>query len=110
MTRAPKGFTIMNSERSLAYGRVMKTLEDLGPAKLHDLERQRVRNGADTLLFAAPEDAAAFDALTDVERLLRDLVDSGRWTAETADRLGGDVAACGPGFADDDLSFAGRAA
>jgi hypothetical protein len=96
----------MTSERSLAYGRVMKTLEDLGPAKLHDLERQRLRSAADTLLFAPPEDPAAFDAMTDVEHLTRHLIDSGRWTAEVADRLADDIAACGPGFVDDDLSFA----
>jgi hypothetical protein len=100
----------MTSERSLAYGRVIKTLEDLGPAKLHDLERQRIRNAADTLLFAPPEDPAAFDAMTDVEHLMRDLVDAGRWTAETAERLADDVAACGPDLVDDDLEFAGRAA
>jgi hypothetical protein len=100
----------MTNERSLAYGRVMKTLEDLGPAKLHDLERQRLRNAADTLLFAPSEDPAAFDAVTDIERLTRDLVDAGRWTAETAERLADNVAACGPGFVDGDLAFAGRAA
>ena len=59
----------MTSERSLAYGRVMKTLEDLGPAKLHDLERQRVRQAADALLFAPPQDPGAFDAITDIEHL-----------------------------------------
>jgi hypothetical protein len=91
-----KEVSSMTSERSLAYGRVMKTLEDLGPAKLHDLERQRVRNAADTLLFAPPEDPPVFDAITDVEHLARHLIDSGRWTAESARRLADDVAACGP--------------
>src|SRR4051794_10929033 len=88
----------MTSERSLAYGRVMKTLEDLGPAKLHDLERQRVRQAADTLLFADPEDPGTVDALSDIEQLRGFLVDSGRWTNETASRLADDVAACGPVF------------
>jgi hypothetical protein len=91
----------MTSERSLAYGRVIKTLEDLGPAKLHDLERQRVRQAADTLLFAPPHDPGAIDAMTDVEHLCRHLVDSGRWTAPTADRLADDVASCGPEFVGD---------
>jgi len=91
----------MTSERSLAYGRVMKTLEDLGPAKLHDLERQRVRQAADTLLFAPPEDPGAFDAMTDIEHLCRHLVDTGRWTGPTAERLADDVAACGPALVDD---------
>src|SRR5690349_3773448 len=88
----------MTSERSLAYGRVMKTLEDLGPAKLHDLERQRVRQAADTLLFATPEEPDVVDALSDIEQLTRFLVDSGRWNAETAARLADDVSACGPDF------------
>jgi hypothetical protein len=94
----------MTSERASAYGRVMKTLEDLGPAKLHDLERRRVRAAADALLFADPGDHAAVDALRDAEQLVRDLIESGRWTAETAGRLADDVAACGPGV------VAGRAA
>jgi len=86
----------MTSERSLAYGRVMKTLEDLGPAKLHDLERQRVRSAADELLFAQPDHPGAHDAVADIEHLTDALVDAGRWTPETARRLADDVAACGP--------------
>jgi hypothetical protein len=101
----------MTSERSLAYGRVMKTLEDLGPAKLHDSERQRVRSAADTLLFAPPEDPGAFDAITDIEHLVSDLIESDRWTVETADRLADDLAACGPELVDEGpLPFAGRTA
>src|SRR3712207_2921205 len=95
---APAPHPPMTNERSLAYGRVMKTLEDLGPAKLHDLERQRVRQAADTLLFAPPEDPGAFDAIADIEHLVRFLTESGRWTPETAGRLADDVTACGPGL------------
>ena len=91
----------MTSERSLAYGRVMRMLEDLGPAKLHDLERMRIRNAADTLLFAPREDPGAFDAVSDIEHLARHLIESGRWSHETAELLADDVAACGPGFVDD---------
>ena len=87
----------MTSERSLAYGRVMKTLEDLGPAKLHDLERERVRQAADTLLFAAPTDPGADEAVADIDHLARFLVETERWTPETAARLADDVMACGPG-------------
>jgi hypothetical protein len=90
----------MTPERSHAYARVMKTLDDMGPAKLHDLERQRVRNAADALLFAGPTDLLALDAMTDVERLMRHLADAGRWTVESADRLADDVAACGPSWLD----------
>ena len=86
----------MTPDRSQAYTRVMKTLEDMGPAKLHDLERQRVRNAADVLLFAPPTDLGALDAMTDVDRLAQHLTESGRWTAERANQLADDVAACGP--------------
>jgi hypothetical protein len=89
----------------------MKILEDLGPAKLHDLERQRIRNAADTLLFAPDHDPGAFDALADVEHLTRSLVEAGRWTQPTAESLADDVAACGPSFgADVTVSDVSRAA
>lgn len=89
----------MTPERSQAYGRVTKTIEDIGPAKLHDLEGQRIRNAADTLLFAASSmDQHVFDALADVENLTRHLTESERWSGERARRLADDVAACGPSF------------
>jgi hypothetical protein len=76
----------------------MKTLDDMGAAKLHDLERQRVRNAADTLLFATPNDPGGLDALTEIEHLCRHLSDSGRWTVDRAAVLSDDVAACGPAW------------
>jgi hypothetical protein len=88
----------MTSERSTAYGRVMKTLEDIGPAKLHDLERQRIRQAADVLLFAPDQDPGAFDAMADIEQLARHLAESGRWTSERASKLADDVADCGPAW------------
>lgn len=90
----------MTSERSNAYGRVMRTLSEVGPAKLHSAEAAIVREAADTLLFtAAPQDPAAIEAITLVERLMGDLTESERWTAESAQRLADDVAACGPALA-----------
>jgi hypothetical protein len=86
----------VTNERAQAYGRVMKTLEDMGPAKLHDLERHRIRSAADVLLFAPPNDPAALDELTGVEHLVRHLAETGRWTAQRANELSDDVAACGP--------------
>ena len=87
----------MTSERSNAYGRVMKTLSDVGAVKLHDDELSIVRDAADSLLFASTlEDAAAAEAIMLVENLMGDLTESGRWTAESAQRLGDDIAACGP--------------
>ena len=91
----------MTSERSQAYGRVMKTLEDMGAAKLHDLERQRIRNAADALLFADPDDSGALEAMADVEHLARHLAESDRWSAERARQLADDVAECGPAWSGD---------
>jgi hypothetical protein len=85
----------MNSERTQAYGRVVKTLEDLGPAKLQPAEQDRVREAADTLIFAAGlEEARA--SLEDVDALAENLVASGRWSDERAQQLVEDILACGP--------------
>jgi hypothetical protein len=85
----------MTSERTQAYGRVVRTLDDLGPAKLQPGELERVRDAADTLIFAAhPEEVHA--ALGDVQELAEHLVSSGRWTEERAEELLRDNEACGP--------------
>ena len=85
----------MNSERTQAYGRVVKTLEDLGPAKLQPAELGRVRDAADTLIFAAGVDEARA-SLEDVDALAEHLVASGRWSEERAQQLVEDILACGP--------------
>ena len=85
----------MNSERTQAYGRVVKTLEDLGPAKLQPAEQDRVREAADTLIFAADLDEARA-AMADVDALAEHLVASGRWSDERAKQLVDDLLACGP--------------
>jgi hypothetical protein len=85
----------MTSDRTQAYGRVIKTLEDLGPSKLLPAEQDRVREAADNLIFAAgPDDAR--DTLIDVEMLAEHLVASGRWSSERAEQLVDDLLACGP--------------
>jgi hypothetical protein len=86
----------MTTDRSCAYARVTKTVADLGPAKLHDLEQRRVRNAADALLFAGAHDLEALAALDDIEQLMQELISCGRWTPQRAGRLADDVAACGP--------------
>lgn len=82
----------MDNDRSQAYGRVVKALSDLGPAKLSADEQQVVRTAADALLF----DGDAYDELSAVEDLAQQLVDADRLSAERARRLVDDVAACGP--------------
>jgi hypothetical protein len=87
----------MSPERTQAYRRVIRTLEELGSTKLLGEEQDRFREAADTLIFSSePLDQEALGALSDAERLCRALVDSGRWQEVTAMRLADDVADCGP--------------
>ena len=85
----------MNSERTQAYGRVLRTLEEVGPAKLHGPELERIREAADTLIFAGTLEQAR-EALADVDALCEHLVATGRWSEERAAGLEHDVLACGP--------------
>jgi hypothetical protein len=85
----------MNTERTQAYGRVIKTLEDLGPTKLQPAEQARIREAADTLIFAADLDEARA-ALEDIDALAEHLVASDRWSDERARQLVDDLLACGP--------------
>jgi hypothetical protein len=88
----------MNPKRAHAYRRVTLTLHELGPSKLLEAEQERIRNAADNLIFSSDLaiDIPAREALGDVERLCRALVDSGRWEQATAERLANDLAECGP--------------
>jgi hypothetical protein len=85
----------MTSERSQAYGRVMQTIADLGPSKLHPAEQDRIRDAADTLLFCEDGTCAA-EALGDVRVLTGQLVESGRWLEESVEKLLGDLEDAGP--------------
>ena len=85
----------MNSERTQAYGRVLRTLEDVGPTKLHRTEQTRVRDAADTLIFAVDLNGARA-ALEEVGALAGRLVESGRWSDALAERLVDDLLSCGP--------------
>lgn len=85
----------MTSERTQAYGRVKRTLEDVGPTKLHPDELSRIRDAADTLVLAATlEEARA--TLADVDALATHLVATGRWSEARAAELRQDLMACGP--------------
>jgi hypothetical protein len=87
----------MSPDRTQAYLRVTRTLEDLGPTKLHGLEQDVIRDAADSLFFAASRDED--DATTAVEHiraLTEQLSGSGRWSAERAGELLSDLLACGP--------------
>ena len=88
----------MTSERSQAYGRVVKWLEDMGPSKLTAPEQETVRDAADSLFFC--EDIRADDqaqaALDELKAMTDRLVEADRWLPETAERLVDDVEGCGP--------------
>jgi hypothetical protein len=88
----------MTSERSQAYGRVTKLVDDLSASKLHASEQQTIRDAADALFFCEDlsGDAEARRALDALERLVDGLLESERFTPETAGRLQADVEACGP--------------
>jgi hypothetical protein len=85
----------MTSERTQAYGRVMRTIDDVGTTKLHESERERIREAADTLVLAASADEARA-ALDDVEALCEHLAATDRWSAERAAELLQDLLDCGP--------------
>jgi len=85
----------MTNERTQAYGRVVQTLADLGPTKLLPGEQARIRDAADTLIFA-PTLEEARDALRDMGALAEHLLKSGRWLEERVDTLIADLLACGP--------------
>lgn len=88
----------MTSERSQAYGRVTKLVDDLAASKLHADEQQTIRDAADALFFCEDigQDPDARGALDAVESLIHRLVENERFTPETADRLRADIGGCGP--------------
>jgi hypothetical protein len=93
----------MTENRAAAYGRIIRTLRDLGPAKLWPAEVECVREAADALLFCddVVADPVARIALDQAAMLVQNLIDAERWTAESGRRLLDDVWACGPWNAPD---------
>jgi hypothetical protein len=92
--------TDMTSNRSDAYGRVMRMLADLGASKFHEDEQAVIREAADTMFFCErlETDDAALDAMAAVYELTDWLVAADRVTAVTAARIVADIEACGPGM------------
>ena len=88
----------MTENRAHAYGRIVRTLRDLGPAKLWPAEEECIREAADALLFCDDlvEDSVARSALDYAAGLVEHLIDAERWTVESARRLLDDIWACGP--------------
>ena len=88
----------MTENRAAAYGRIVHTLRDLGPAKLWPAEVECVRHAADALLFCDDlvADPAARTALDLAAELVERLIDAERWTVERARGMLDDIWACGP--------------
>jgi hypothetical protein len=87
----------MTSLRAIAYRRVVKTLRDLGAAKLWPAEQACIREAADALLFCRDLDEDdARRALAAVTALADELIDAQRWTPLRALQLLDDIWACGP--------------
>jgi hypothetical protein len=76
----------------------MQTIRSVDGSKLHAEETDQIREAADALLFCEDMDAGpeAKVALDGVRELTRQLVGTGRWAPEAADRLLEDIAGCGP--------------
>lgn len=88
----------MTSDRSKAYGRVVKALDDLSASKLHAAEQETVRCAADSLFFCEDlsVDGDARRSLEALEQLVDTMIDSDRLTPEAGGRLLADVQSCGP--------------
>lgn len=88
----------MTSTRSDAYGRVMRTLDDLGASKFHEHEQALIRDAADTMFFCErlETDDSALDAMAAVRDLTDSLVAGDRMLPETVARLVADIEGCGP--------------
>jgi hypothetical protein len=90
----------MTSDRAKAYRHVVKTVRDMGPAKLRPCEQACIREAADALLFCGDRDAAhARGAFAAAAEMTDGLINAGRWTSSRAGRLLDDIWACGPGVA-----------
>jgi hypothetical protein len=90
----------MTNDRAKAYRRVVRTVREVGPAKLWPSEQACIREAADTLLFSRDlEGADARTAFAAATTLTDGLIDGGRWTSSRARALLDDIWACGPGAA-----------
>jgi len=95
---APYYSQVMNSERSQAYGRVVKLVDDLSAAKLHASEQDTIRQAADALIFCEDlhSDPSAEEALASVYELADRLVESDRLSHDGAQQLVSNIESCGP--------------
>ena len=83
----------MRPERAHAYQRVIQTLKEMGPSKLLGDEQERIRYGADNLIFSRDlaQDTPARAAMAAIERRCRARVHSARCEQAAALRLANDI-------------------
>ncbi len=70
--------------RAQHYTALLETIERQGRTKLHPGERERLIEAADALLFGEPESRPR---LRSAEEMIEALETSGRWSAESCDKL-----------------------
>ena len=82
--------------RSEQYTALLDMLKRHGAAKLHPKERERLLEAADALLFREPEERSL---LRSAEEMIESLETSGRWSAESCDKLREHLYGCDAGAA-----------
>jgi hypothetical protein len=77
---------------------MLRILEGPDGHELRRDESDRIREAADALFFCEDleADPAARDAADEIADLAVELVESGRWSEESAEELVSEVLACGP--------------
>jgi hypothetical protein len=83
----------MTPERANAYCRALGLIA--GPG-MDETEQEQVRHAADTLLFAKRCDESTHEALCETRAVLHGVIHAARWSQYRADRLLGELRACGP--------------
>lgn len=71
--------------RGQAYTQMLEIMKRRGPTALHSAERDQILDTADALLFDEPQ---AQEKLVEAGELIARLVESDRWSEESAQQLG----------------------
>jgi len=88
----------VTNRRAEAYGRVVRLLEGPDGENLRPDELRSIRQATDSLFFSEDleADPSARDAADEIADLAVELVESDRWSEESAEELVSEVLACGP--------------
>jgi hypothetical protein len=85
----------MTRERAHAYRRVIQTVEKLGASTLGSRTSSAALRTASSSAAILQDDVAR-EALKEIERLCRALVDTGRLKQTIATRIAREISQCGP--------------